>query len=232
MGAIAVVTAMSVATTVAALAGARARGIRRLGGPWAAGLAASVMLWVSLVEVAPDALAQLGAARAVVAMAAGAAAVVALARLGHQRLPVAAVGPVLGMALVVHDLPEGFALGAIVAAGGLAAATPAIVALTVHNLPEKLAFFTADDRQVLPTWLLVAAATVPEPLGALAAVAGAAASPTVLSAATAGAGGMMAAVALGTLPEVARRAQSMRSFVAAGAAGTTLMAGLALVLPA
>lgn len=229
MGAVAVVTLMSIVTTGVALAASRARSLHRLGGAWAAGLAAAVMLWVSLVEIAPGAVADLGAGPAVATMAAGAGAVAVLSRLGHQRLPIAGVGPVLGMALVVHDLPEGFALGAMVAAGGLAAATPAIAALALHNIPEKLAFFTADTRATLPTWPLVAAATVPEPLGALAAVAGAA-SPGLLTAATAAAGGMMAAVALGTLPEVARQAQAMRSFMAAGTAGTTLMAGLALVL--
>lgn len=231
MGAVAVVAVMSLATTGAALGAARSPLLARLGGAWAAGLAAAVMLWVAVFEIAPGALADLGPLAALATMAAGAAAVVIASRIGHQRLPVAGVGPVLGVALVVHDLPEGFALGAIIAAGGLVAAAPALVALTLHNLPEKLAFFTADTRSVLPTWLLVVAATVPEPLGALAAVAGAAAAPGVLAAATAAAGGMMAAVALGTLPEVARQSQAMRSFMTAGVAGATMMAGLTVVLP-
>lgn len=231
MNALAVVTLMSVTTTAVALAAARTRALARLGGGWAAGLAAAVMLWLSVFEIAPDALTELGGLGTALAMGGGAAAVMAASRLGHQRLPVAGVGPVLGMALVIHDLPEGFALGAIIATGGVVAAAPAIAALTVHNLPEKLAFFTADTRSALPTWALAAAATVPEPLGALAAVAGGVVAPGVLAAATAAAGGMMAAVALGTLPEVAREARAMRSFLTAGAAGASLMAGLSLVVP-
>lgn len=231
MGAVAVVAVMSLATTGVALAAARAGWLSRLDGGWAPGIAAGVMLWVAAIEIAPEAIGDLGLLVALATMAAGAGVVVVASRLGHQRLPVAGVGPVLGLALVIHDLPEGFALGAIIAAGGLVAAIPAIIALTVHNLPEKLAFFTADTRGVIPTWLLVAAATVPEPLGALAAVAGAAAAPGLLAGATAAAGGMMAAVAVGTLPEVARQSQAMRSFMTAGAAGASMMAGLALLLP-
>lgn len=231
MGAVAVVAVMSLATTGVALAAARSGWLSRLDGGWAPGIAAGVMLWVAVIAIAPEAVNDLGLLAALVTMAAGAGVVVVASRIGHQRLPVAGVGPVLGLALVIHDLPEGFALGAIIAAGGLLAAIPAIIALTVHNIPEKLAFFTADTRKVIPVWLLVVAATVPEPLGALAAVAGAAAAPGLLATATAAAGGMMAAVALGTLPEVARQSQAMRSFMTAGAAGVSMMAGLALFLP-
>lgn len=226
------VSAISILTTAGALLIVRWSGWTGLESAIAPGLAAGVMLWIAAVEVAPATVAALGWPATVVAMGLGAVMVGVGARLARRSTVVAGVAPVLGVALVLHDLPEGFAVGALLGGVGLAAALPMIVAVAAHNLPEKLALLAPSRHgATVPSGVLVAA-TLPEPLGAAIAGAGAAAAPVVVvTVAVAVAGGMMAAVALGTLPTVARRASTMRPFLGAGAAGALSMAALGVVLP-
>jgi ZIP family zinc transporter len=164
-------------------------------------------------------------------MAAGAGLVALVSHVAHRRVA-AGVAPVIGVALVLHDLPEGFAVGAVVGGAGLAVALPVVVAVAAHNLPEKLAFVAPAAEEGRATVPVLAAATLPEPVGAALAGVGAAAAPGVLGITVAVAGGMMLAVAVGTLPTLARRARAVGPFLTAGAAGATSMAVLGLVLPA
>jgi len=226
-----VVTAISVGTTLAAFALARAHRERLSGSMLAPGLAAGVMLWLALVEVAPDSAATMGWMATVLAMTGGAALVWLSSRLAHRTTVAAGVAPVVGVALVLHDLPEGFAVGALLTSTGLIAALPVVVAIAAHNLPEKLAFVAPAEGERLSTRTVLLAATLPEPLGAALAGVGAAAAPGTVSLAVATAGGMMLAVAVGALPTVARRASAWRPFLRAGAAGAMSMAALAVVLP-
>ena len=226
------VTAISVGTTLVAFALARAPRGALLCSTFAPGLAAGVMLWLALVEVAPDSAATLGWPVALAGVAVGAGLVWSITRLAHRTTVAAGVAPVIGVAIVLHDVPEGFAVGALLSATGLAAALPVIVAVAAHNLPEKLAFVLPADREQFRTVTILGAATLPEPIGAALAGVGAAAAPTgAVSFVLAMAGGMMLWVALGTLPTVARRAATWRPFLGAGAAGAMSMAALAVVLP-
>lgn len=226
-----IVSAISVGTTLAAFALARVRSGALSGSMLAPGLAAGVMLWLALVEVAPDSAATMGWLPTVLAMAAGAGIVWLSSRLAHRTTVAAGVAPVVGVALVLHDLPEGFAVGALLTSTGLVAALPVVAAIAAHNLPEKLAFVAPADGEGLRTRTVLVAATLPEPLGAALAGLGAAAAPGTVSVAVAIAGGMMLAVAVGALPTVARRASAWRPFLRAGAAGAMSMAALAVVLP-
>lgn len=197
----------------------------------APGLAAGVMLWIALVEVAPASVDSLGVA-GLGAMAAGAVAVWIAARLAHRSAVAAGIAPVLGIALVLHDVPEGFAVGAALGGAGLAVSLPLLVAVTAHNLPEKLAFVAPVGAVGRPSAAVLAAATLPEPLGAALAGLGSTAAPGVVDAAVAVAGGMMAAVAVGALPAIAHRASAWRPFLGAGVAGAASVALVGVVLPA
>lgn len=230
MSGLVVVSVLSVVTTAVAVV------LGRLGrvaassvtGP---GIAAGIMLWLAFAEIGPEAVTELGVARALGLVAAGAGVVLLVARVAHRSAPAAGVAPVLGVALVLHDLPEGFAVGALVTSAGLAATVPAVLATGVHNVAEKLALVGQGAAERLPLLPLLAAATLPEPVGAALVAAGAAAAPGAVTALSALAAGMMVAVAVGALPEVARRARSVGPFVRAGAAGATTMAAFGLVLP-
>ena len=226
------VTAISVGTTLVAFALARLGRGALSGSVVAPGLAAGVMLWLALVEVAPDSAATLGWPVTVAGLAGGAGVVWLTTRLAHRTTLAAGIAPVIGVAIVLHDLPEGFAVGALLTSTGVVAALPVIVAVAAHNLPEKLAFVVPADREQFRTVTILAAATLPEPIGAALAGVGAAAAPaSAVSFVLAMAGGMMLWVALGTLPTVARRAATWRPFLGAGAAGAMSMAALAVVLP-
>ncbi|NLD75558.1 MAG: hypothetical protein GX643_02725 [Acidimicrobiales bacterium] len=226
-----VVSAISVITTAAAVAFAR-RGSEALTSVAAPGLAAGVMLWLALAEIGPQSSAELGTLTTAVAMVVGIALVWLTTAIAHRPTVAAGVAPVIGIALFLHDIPEGLAVGALVGSVGLVASLPMIVAVTAHNLPEKLAFVGPARLEGAPLLPVVVAATVPEPIGAALAGVGAAAAPGVVPLAVAVAGGMMLAVALGTLPTMARRAAAWRPFLGAGSMGIAGMAMLTLLTQA
>lgn len=223
-----VVTLISVATTGAALLLAR-HGSTGLASVAAPGVAAGVMLWIALAEIGPDSSTALGTPVTVVAMAAGALVVWASTAVANRPTVAAGVAPVIGVALVLHDLPEGLAVGALLTGTGLAASLPVVVAVAAHNLPEKLAFVGPARLEGARLAPVVVAATAPEPVGAALAGVGASVVPTVLPLAVAVAGGMMLAVAVGTLPTMARRAAAWRPFLGAGAMGMLSMAAVTVV---
>lgn len=218
-----IVSLISVATTAVAWALSR-RGANSLTSVAAPGLAAGVMLWIALVEIAPESSATLGTLTTVVAMSVGAGAVWLTAVIAQRPAVAAGVAPVIGVALVLHDIPEGLAVGALLTSTGLMASLPMIVAVTAHNLPEKLAFVGPARLEGVPLAPVLVAATVPEPVGAALAGVGSAAAPALIPLAVALAGGMMLAVAVGALPTMARRAAAWRPFLGAGTAGMLSMA--------
>ena len=218
-----VVATMSSVTTVAALLLAR-RGSAAMTSVAAPGLAAGVMLWVAVAEIAPGSAAEIGLSATVAAMGVGLVVVWVATRLARRPTVAAGVTPVIGVALVLHDIPEGLALGALLSGAGLVASLPIILAVTAHNLPEKLAFVGPAHLEGAPMTPVLVAATMPEPAGAALASVGAAAAPGLVPLVVAMAGGMMLAVAVGTLPTLARRAAAWRPFVGAGTAGVLSMA--------
>ncbi len=224
------VTAISVVTTAIAVLFAR-HGSDGLTSVAAPGLAAGVMLWIALAEIGPGSSAELGLVVTALAMAVG-IAVVGISTVIARRPAVAAgVAPVIGVALVLHDIPEGLAVGALLTSAGLVASLPVLVAVTAHNLPEKLAFVGPARLEGARLAPVLVAATVPEPIGAALAGVSAAAAPGVVPLAVAVAGGMMLAVAVGTLPTMARRAAAWRPFIGAGTTGVIAMAALTAATP-
>ncbi|NLA35693.1 MAG: hypothetical protein GX868_08385 [Actinobacteria bacterium] len=239
MTAVLIVSVMAVATTAGAVLLARWGRAASINPVIAPGFAAGIMIWLALGEVAPESVEDIGRGATVAAMAAG-AALVALASGIVARSPLSAGGfgaaPVIGVALALHDVPEGFAVAAVLSGAGVVVALPMIAAVAGHNLAEKLAFVGAggaDDpgAGAMPRWVVLAVATLPEPLGALVATAGAGVAPGVVDAAAPLAGGMMLAVALGSLPSIAREVRRVRSFTAAGVGGAMSIAMLGVVLP-
>lgn len=220
-----IVSLISVATTAVAVLLAR-RGDEGFTSVAAPGLAAGVMLWIAVAEIGPQSTAEMGRTVTVAAMAVGALAVWLTTAIANRPAVAAGVAPVIGVALFLHDIPEGLAVGALVSGAGLVASLPMLAAVTAHNLPEKLAFVGPARLEGAPMVPVLLAATVPEPIGAALAGVGAAAVPGVVPVAVAVAGGMMLAVAVGTLPTMARRAAAWRPFLGAGTMG---MAGMALL---
>jgi ZIP family zinc transporter len=223
MAAFLIVSVISVGTTLAALGLAR-RGDALLTSVAAPGLAAGVMLWIALAEIGPGSAAAIGTTTTVLAMAVGVAVVRLATLIAHRPTVAAGVAPVIGVALVLHDVPEGLAVGALLTGAGFVAALPMVLAVTAHNLPEKLAFVAPAQLEGARTGPVLAAATVPEPLGAALAGVSSAAAPAVVPLLVAMAGGMMLAVAVGTLPTMARRAAAWRPFLGAGTMGVFSMA--------
>lgn len=227
-----IIAVLSVATTVGAVALARWGRFATVNPVIAPGVAAGVMIWLALGQVAPDSVAAIGRPGTVAAMAAGGALIAVVDRLMRRSArSIAGVAPLIGVALALHDVPEGFAVAALVAGGGLVLALPMLGAVAAHNLAEKLAFVGTAAGERLPRWAVLSIATLPEPVGAAIAAVGAGVAPGAADVAVALAGGMMFAVALGSLPALAREASRMRSFAVAGAGGAMSMAMLGVVLP-
>lgn len=232
MGAVLVISVMSVLTTAVAVALTRWDRFAHLDPIYAPGVASGVMIWLALGNVAPESVRTIGLRSTLVALAIGIALVAFTGRMvQHTTRWAAGVAPVVGAALALHDVPEGFAVAALVAGGGLVLALPMLGAVAAHNLAEKLAFVGTAAGERLPRWAVLSIATLPEPVGAAIAAVGAGVAPGAADVAVALAGGMMLAVALGSLPSLAREASRMRSFAVAGAGGAMSMAMLGVVLP-
>lgn len=223
-----VVALISSVTTIAAIFLAR-QGSAAMTSVAAPGLAAGVMLWVAVAEIGPDSSAVLGMSATAAAMGLGMVVVWGATQLTQRPAVAAGVAPVIGVALVLHDIPEGLAVGALVTGAGLVASLPIVLAVAAHNLPEKLAFVGPARLEGARMGPVVVAATLPEPVGAALAGVGAAAVPGVVPVVVAVAGGMMLAVAVGTLPTLARRAAAWRPFLGAGTVGVFSMALLTVV---
>jgi zinc transporter, ZIP family len=200
--------------------------VRRIApGPEAvlAGFSAGVMLAASFValllpalELAPS------ATRVLLGTAAGAAAIALLHRmLPHEHFGHAHAGParsglgrvwLLAIALALHNVPEGLAVGVAAASGDARVSWPVTWAIAAQNLPEGLivavAFLAAGQSRAVA--LLVTAATgLVEPLGALAGFTALQLTSSLLPAALAfAAGAMLFVVSHEIIPESHRAGRS------------------------
>lgn len=228
---VALVAAASAVSTLAAVALARLGRDRVATSVSAAGIAAGIMLWLAVVEAVPEAATTLGWGVTVATTAVAALGVAAVTRFARGGGAAAGAIPALAVALALHDLPEGFAVGALLTGGTLAAGLALVAVVTAHNVPEKLAVLAparAEERHLL---LPALAVTLPEPAGAALAVSGAALSPTLLATALALAAGAMVAVSVDALPALARRHRALRRFAVSGLGAASLLAVAGVVVP-
>jgi ZIP family zinc transporter len=197
------------------------------------GFSVGIMVLIALFELLPEATADVGGAMTLAAAAAGAA----LIGLAHRLIPhrhLVTEGAAVDVAmvrsaylvvlgLVLHDLPEGFAMAnAYIAAPTVGVVTA--IAIALHNLPEEFAMaapMAAVSRGplLLQAALLSAAA---EPLGAIVGLIAVGVSPSLNGAFLALAAGAMLFVSVHELIPMARRHRHGGHF-AAGAAASVLV---------
>jgi ZIP family zinc transporter len=206
------------------------------------GFSVGIMVLIALFELLPAALADAGWAVMLLAVAAGAAVIAMAHRLiPHRHLVTesAEVDPAMirsaylvVLGLVLHDLPEGFAMAnAYVAAPTTGFVTA--IAIALHNLPEEFAMAApvvaiSRPRALFGAALLSAAA---EPMGAMIGLVAVGVSPSFNGAFLALAAGAMLFVSVHELLPMARR-HGHRAHFAAGAAASALVYGLLAALPA
>lgn len=207
---------LSILSTVIGFGLASRLGDRAEGIAVGIGFSVGTMLLLALVELLPEA-ARAGSWWS--ALAAGALGAVVVAALHlvvphthlvqeHQRAdaPLVTTSLLVAVGLVLHDLPEGFAL----ATGYLAAPRVGLVtalAIALHNVPEQfvmgLPATLTRDRRLLVTMAVLAA--VAEPIGAVIGLLAVGVAPGANGLLVAFAAGAMAYVALHELVPLARR---------------------------
>ena len=187
-----------------------------------AGFSAGVMLAASFVGLLLPALELAAAPGVLLGTALGAATIAGLHRLtphdhffathGGRRGPAIARVWLLAIALALHNVPEGLAVGVGVGSGDAAISWPVTWAIAAQNVPEGLivavAFLAAGHRR--RTALLVTAATgLVEPLGAIAGFAALQLASSLLAPALAfAAGAMLFVVSHEIIPESHRAGRS------------------------
>lgn len=197
------------------------------------GFSVGIMVLIALFELLPAATIGIGAALTLAVMVAG----MALVGLAHRLIPhrhlvmegAAADAAMVRSAylvvlgLVLHDLPEGFAMAnAYIAAPAAGVVTASAIAL--HNLPEEFAMAApvaavSRGRVLFGAALLSAAA---EPVGAIAGLVAVGVSPSLNGAFLALAAGAMLFVSVHELVPMARRYRHGGHF-ALGAAASALV---------
>jgi len=205
------------------------------------GFSVGMMVLISMLELVPEALATLGAGPALWTAAIGAALVSAAHLLiphrhltlentpADSRLSRSAYLVVLG--LVLHDLPEGFAMAnAYVASPGLGVLTALAIAL--HNLPEEFAMAVPAMAFRSRRFLFGAAlaSALAEPVGAVIGLAAAGMAPSLNARFLAVAAGAMLFVAVHELVPMARRYGHLGHFGAGMLASAIVYAILAQVI--
>lgn len=148
------------------------------------GFSAGVMVYISLVELLPDGVASLGGDdRAqlwgTIAFFAGIAVIALIDRFVPDDInphedpsggkTMRNVGVVTGLAIAVHNFPEGFA-SFIAALENPALGLPIAIAIAIHNIPEGVAVAVPLRQATGKKWKAAGWATLSglaEPLGAL-----------------------------------------------------------------
>jgi len=233
VAAVLLLSALSFGTT--ALGFALALWVRSAERAIAAGIGFSVgiMILISLLELLPEAISAVALAPALSVAALGAGLVWG-ANLLVPHIHLVAEGSaadagqirsayLIVLGLVLHDLPEGFAMAnAFVAAPELGVVTA--VAIALHNLPEEFAMAVpaaaVERRRLLFGAALLSA--LAEPVGAILGLVAVGVAPSLNASFLAFAAGAMVFVSLHELVPMARRYRRGGSF-AAGAALSVLV---------
>ncbi|MGE0657944.1 MAG: ZIP family metal transporter [Reyranellaceae bacterium] len=187
------------------------------------GFSTSIMVFVSVFELVPEAAASIGPLRSGASLGLGAAVLWAANLLvphvhlvrEHGQVDTRLVRSVylVVIGLVLHDVPEGFAMAnAYVASSSLGLLVALAIAL--HNLPEELAMAVPAIALRDPRFLMGAAAlsALAEPAGAILGLLAVQASPGLNGYFLAFAAGAMLFVSLHELVPMARRYGKMAWF--------------------
>jgi ZIP family zinc transporter len=205
------------------------------------GFSAGMMAAVSIAELLPQAYADGGAISVTGAAAAGAGVLAALhAIIPHTHLVAEHSGFAASQVrsaylvlfgLVLHDLPEGFALATSYASAPRLGVVVAI-AIAAHNLPEEFAIavpaVTVRSRRLLIRAAVLSA--LAEPLGALLGLIGVSIYPGLNAVFLAFAAGAMLFVSAHELAPMARRMGRVPDFVAGGLGAVALTVILQLAV--
>jgi ZIP family zinc transporter len=207
------------------------------------GFSVGIMVSISLLELLPDSISAVGTAHTATAAALG----VALLWLAHWLIPhihlVAenrggASAPtrtayLVVLGLVLHDLPEGFAMAnAYIAAPALGILTA--IAIALHNLPEEFAMAMPAAALKRKRLLYGAAllSALAEPVGAILGLAAVGVAPALNSAFLAFAAGAMLFVSVHELVPMARRYRHGGHFVLGIASGVLVYVLLERIIAA
>ncbi|MEW6268046.1 MAG: ZIP family metal transporter [Thermodesulfobacteriota bacterium] len=188
------------------------------------GFAAGIMILISVVELLPESVALEGLDRALVSASLGAALLwVANIVIPHVHLvaerglkkDVAVTAYLVVLGLILHDVPEGFAMAnAYVASPSLGVLVALAIAL--HNLPEELVMsmsaMTLRSRRFLFGAALLSA--LAEPAGAVLGLVAVGISPWLHASFLAFAAGAMLFISVHELIPMARRYKSIGPFIA------------------
>ncbi|WP_342318407.1 zinc transporter ZupT [Corynebacterium mayonis] len=145
------------------------------------GFSSGVMVYISLVEILPKGIAEVGEAPGVAAFFVGVALIAVIDRLvpedvnphepleAQQSSRLAKAGLLTAVAIAAHNFPEGFATFMAALADPVLAA-PIAVAIAIHNIPEGIAVAAPLREATGRKWRAAGWATfsgLAEPLGAL-----------------------------------------------------------------
>jgi ZIP family zinc transporter len=206
------------------------------------GFSAGIMLLISFAELLPEAIAGAGAAPALGMAALGAGLIAALhvviphthlfKESGAVALPILRSAHLVALGLILHDLPEGFAMAnAYVAAPSLGVLVA--VGIALHNLPEEfiiaLPALAVRDKRLL--FVAAALSALAEPVGAAIGLVAVGALPALNALFMAFAAGAMIFVSLHELVPLARRYRRLSAFVAGMVISVVTFAALEWFVP-
>ncbi len=125
-------------------------------------------------------------------------------------------GFLIFLAMFVHSIPEGIAVGVAFAAGSPALGVAVAIAIAIHNMPEGLAVaipYRADGASVTRCFFLAALTSIPQPIVAVpAALAVQSVEPLLVPGFGFAAGAMMYLVLIELIPEALDSPQRPRLF--------------------
>jgi ZIP family zinc transporter len=208
----------------------------------AMGFSAGIMILIATVELVPESVGEVGLLGSLATFALGAAAVASLQVIVPHTHPTEDADRfdahllrgayLVAFGLVLHDLPEGFAMAnAYVASPSLGFLVALVIAL--HNVPEEFAMAVAAVALRKRRFLFMAAlfSALAEPAGAILGVVAVHLDPELNLHFMAFAAGAMVFVSFHELFPMARRYGNLRLFAAGAAASIPVYALLSLAVP-
>lgn len=235
-----VVLLLSLLSTVTTCAGvALALWIRERAGPVALGIGFStgIMLLISLVELVPRGLSEAGPYAVAAAAASGGLAVWLLnlvlphthlaAERGLLRAGVVSAAYLVPLGLIIHDVPEGFAMASAYVSAPSAGVVVAL-GIALHNIPEEFAMSLAALGAKSKRYLfgMAALSSLAEPAGALLGLVAVDLALALNAHLMAFAAGAMLFVSLHELAPLARRYGRPGMFIAGNALAALVYLGL------